>query len=177
MALKPAAPKRVLAPEVAATVRRALMGVVREGTGTRARGVFFGPDKTALAIGGKTGTGDNRYESFAAGGKLIESRVVDRTATFVFFLGDRFFGTITAFVPGAEAANYHFTSGLAVQLLKSLAPQVQPLIDKPLDGPETLSVDAIAATAESSAKSAPPAPQPSAASGFPMRASQPGLKR
>ncbi len=61
-------------------------------------------------------------------GRLIESRVVDRTATFVFFLGDRFFGTITAYVPGAEAARYHFTSALAVQLLKDLAPVLEPLL-------------------------------------------------
>jgi hypothetical protein len=46
--------------------------------------------------------------------------VVDRTATFVFFLGDRFFGTITAYVPGAVAANYHFTRAIAVQLLKAI---------------------------------------------------------
>jgi len=129
MTLKPEAPKRVLAPEVAATLKRALMGVVREGTGTRAKGAFHGADGSVLAVGGKTGTGDNRFETFAAGGKLIESRVVDRTATFVFFVGDRFFGTITAYVPGAGAANYHFTSGLAAQLLKSLAPEIQPLID------------------------------------------------
>ena len=129
MALKPEAAKRVLAPEVAATLRRALMGVVREGTGTRAKGAFHGADGSVLAVGGKTGTGDNRYDTFAAAGKLIDSRVVDRTATLVFFIGDRFYGTITAYVPGADAGNYHFTSALAAQLLKGLAPQIQPLID------------------------------------------------
>jgi hypothetical protein len=34
-------------------------------------------------------------------------------------------------VPGSEAAEYHFTSALAVQLLKALAPQLEPLIDAP----------------------------------------------
>ena len=63
----------------------------------------------------------------------LQSRVVDRTATFVFFLGDRFFGTITAYVPGAVAANYHFTSALVVQLLKALAPQLQPLLGTPVN--------------------------------------------
>jgi hypothetical protein len=43
--------------------------------------------------------------SIAAGGRLISQRVVDRTAIFVFFLGDRFFGTITAYVPGSVAAS------------------------------------------------------------------------
>ena len=131
MAIKPPAPKRVLAPEVAATVRRALMGVVAEGTGARLRNAYRVADGSPLAVGGKTGTGDNRFESFSAGRHLIGSRVVDRTATFVFFLGDRFFGTITAYVPGSEAAEYHFTSALAVQLLKALAPQLEPLIDAP----------------------------------------------
>jgi hypothetical protein len=55
--------------------------------------------------------------------------VVDRTATFVFFLGDRFFGTITAYVPGAVAIRYDFTSALAVQLLKALEPQLWPLFE------------------------------------------------
>ena len=119
----------MLAPGVAATVRRALMAVVAEGTGARLRNTYRAADGSPLAVGGKTGTGDNRFESFSAGRHLIGSRVVDRTATFVFFLGDRFFGTITAYVPGSEAAEYHFTSALAVQLLKALAPQLEPLID------------------------------------------------
>jgi hypothetical protein len=57
--------------------------------------------------------------------------VVDRTATFVFFLGDRFFGTITAYVPGAIARNYHFTSAIAVQLLKAIGPQLEPFLRSP----------------------------------------------
>jgi len=119
----------VFAPEVAQTVRRALMNVVSDGTGTRFRGAYLTADGRPLIVGGKTGTGDNRFKSFGAGHHLVESRVVDRTATFVFFLGDRFYGTITAYVAGSEAAKYHFTSALAVQLLKSLTPQLQPLID------------------------------------------------
>ena len=34
-----------------------------------------------------------------------------------------------AYVPGAQAAAYDFTSGLPVQLLKVLAPQLLPLIN------------------------------------------------
>ncbi len=131
MSLNPPAAKQVFAPEIARTVRRALLNVVSDGTGTRLRGGYVKPDGQQLVIGGKTGTGDNRFKSFGAGHRVIESRAVDRTGTFVFYLGDRFFGTVTAYVAGPEAANYHFTSALAVQLLKALMPQLQPLIDTP----------------------------------------------
>ncbi|HET7594021.1 MAG TPA: transglycosylase domain-containing protein [Stellaceae bacterium] len=131
MVYRPEAPERVMAPEVAATVRRALAGVVASGTATRLRGAYTTADGAPLPVGGKTGTGDNRFDTFGPGHALIESRVVDRTATFVFFLGDRFYGTVTAYVSGDEAENYKFTSALAVSLLKALAPQVKPLIDAP----------------------------------------------
>ena len=81
-----------------------------------------------MIIGGKTGTGDHRFDEFAPGGRLISSRVVNRTGTIVFFIGDRFFGTVTAHVAGEEAANYKFTSALSAQMLKSLAPILQPII-------------------------------------------------
>lgn len=67
VAIKPPGPKRVFAPEVAATVRRAPMAVVAEGTGARLRGAYRAADRRPLAVGGKTGTGDNRFESFGAG--------------------------------------------------------------------------------------------------------------
>jgi hypothetical protein len=95
------------------------------------RGAYHAPNGTLLPVGGKTGTGDNRLDRFGRGGRLISQRVVDRTATFVFFLGDRFFGTITAYVPGTIAGTYHFTSALAVQLLKALEPQLDPLLEEP----------------------------------------------
>jgi hypothetical protein len=38
---------------------------------------------------------------------------------------------VTAYVPGPEAARFHFTSALAVQLLKLLEPELKPLIDAP----------------------------------------------
>jgi membrane peptidoglycan carboxypeptidase len=133
MIYRPDVSTRVMSVEVATTLRRALTGVVDAGTAVRARGVFFGPDGRPLPIGGKTGTGDNRYESFGPGHQLVEARMVDRTATFVFFLGDRLYGTVTAFVPGAQAANYHFTSSLAVLLVTKLAPELQALIERPMD--------------------------------------------
>ena len=86
---------------------------------------------TSSGICGGSGTGDNRLDRFGRGGQLISQRVVDRTATCVFFLGDRFFGTITAYLPGAIAGTYHFTSALAVQLLRALEPQLEPLLDEP----------------------------------------------
>ena len=124
-------PQRVLAPEVARTVRQALMGVVMEGTATRLRGAYLSRGRNLLPVGGKTGTGDNRLDRFGRGGRLISQRVVDRTATFVFFLGDRFFGTVTAYVPGRSPAPTISRSALAVQLLRSLEPQLEPLLDAP----------------------------------------------
>jgi len=55
---------------------------------------------------------------------------VSRAATFVFFLGDRFFGAVTAYVTGPEAVRYHFTSALPVQVLKGLAPTLTPLLER-----------------------------------------------
>lgn len=124
----PAAGERVMKPEVAAALKRALVSVVEAGTARRLHGAFSLPDKSGLVVGGKTGTGDNRFGIYGAGGKLIESRAVNRTATFAFFLGDRYFGVLTAYVPGALADNYNFTSALPVQILKFLAPQLWPYV-------------------------------------------------
>lgn len=125
----PAAAEQVMKPEVAATLKRALTNVVEAGTARRVHGAFLLADKTALMVGGKTGTGDNRFGVYGAGGRLIESRAVNRTATFVFFLGERHFGVITAYVPGKLADNYDFTSALPVQILKILAPELIPYVD------------------------------------------------
>jgi membrane peptidoglycan carboxypeptidase len=133
LAFRPPVPKRVFAPELTAIVRDTLTKVVANGTATRLQGVYRAADGKALMVGGKTGTGDNRLERFAANNRLIASEVVDRTATFVFFLGDRFFGTVTAYVRGPEAAKYSFTSALSVQLLKALEPQLKPLFDRPVE--------------------------------------------
>jgi hypothetical protein len=108
-------------------VKQALRDVVEQGTAKRLYGAFRRPDGSIIPVGGKTGTGDHRYERFGRGGWLKSSRVVNRAATFVFMIDERFFGTITAYVPGSEAARYHFTSALPVQVLKFLAPKLQPL--------------------------------------------------
>jgi membrane peptidoglycan carboxypeptidase len=122
----PRTSEQVMAAEVAQVLRVALVEVVERGTASRVRGMFANDSK--IMIGGKTGTGDHRYKVFHAGGALRESRAVNRAATFVFFAGDRLFGTITAYVPGAQSANYQFTSALPVQVLKVLEPVLRPLV-------------------------------------------------
>ena len=124
----------VLAPEVARTMRKAMAAVVEQGTARRLNGVFKLADGTVLTVGGKTGSGDNRFETFNRSGGVISSRATNRTATFVFYIGERYYGVITAFVQGQEAGNYHFTSSLPVTLLKLLAPSITAKLDnKKLD--------------------------------------------
>lgn len=120
--------EQVMRPETAAHLRTALAGVVENGTAKRVNGVYKDNDGKVLTVGGKTGTGDHRYEVYGAGGRLISSRAVERTGTFVFYIGNRFFGTITAHVEGEIADSYKFTSALSAQLLKSLAPAIQKLV-------------------------------------------------
>ncbi|MCL5061415.1 MAG: transglycosylase domain-containing protein [Candidatus Thermoplasmatota archaeon] len=126
LSIKPAKGERLMPVEVAQTVRRALARVVEQGTAARLAGALKDPAGQPLVIGGKTGTGDNRFERYGRGGQLLESRVVNRTATFVFYLGDRYFGTLTALVPGEQAGQFGFTSSLTAQILKTLLPALQP---------------------------------------------------
>jgi membrane peptidoglycan carboxypeptidase len=121
--------KRVMQSEVAAALRNALSQVVEGGTARRLQGTFQLQDGRSLALGGKTGTGDNRIESVGPGGRVISSRAMNRTATFVFFLGPRHYGTLTAFVPGREAERFTFTSALPVQVLKGMAPILVPYLE------------------------------------------------
>ncbi|MBV4520125.1 penicillin-binding protein [Pseudomonas sp. SWRI74] len=114
--------KRVMPSEVATAMREALSQVVDAGTAKRVAGSFKLPDGTPLAMGGKTGTGDNRIEAIGSGGRILSSKSLNRTATFVFYIGDSHFGTLTAFVPGRSAENFTFTSALPVQVLKGMAP-------------------------------------------------------
>ncbi len=141
-----AASRQVLAPEIAKVVRRTMVDVVENGTARRLAGRFDHPDGGSVQVGAKTGTGDHRKKTFDRHGRLLTSEVVNRTATVVFFIGDRLFGNLTIYVPGPKAANYSFTSSLPAQLLGALAPALRPLMD---DG-ELLTVDA-------DAKARPPA--------------------
>ena len=148
--------ERIFPPEVARVVRRALVNVVEQGTARRVAGAFVSQG-AKLSLGGKTGTGDHRYETYGTNGQVTDSKVVNRVATFAFFIGRRFYGVVTAFVPGEAAAGYKFTSGLPVQILKTLAPTLQPLIGhgegRPLDW-----ADAVAAFEADHLPATPPQP-------------------
>ena len=118
---------RVLSREVAAVARAALQDVVESGTARRVRGAITLPDGTEVVMGGKTGTGDNRYTVTDARGRVVSSRALSRTSTFVFFFGDRFYGVMTAFVQGPEADRFDFTSALPAQLVRDLGPELSRL--------------------------------------------------
>lgn len=133
--LTPTPPERVLAPEVADVVKDAMLGVVASGTARRLQKGLQLRSGLSLPVGGKTGTGDHRYKTFGPGGKLIEDRVMNRAATFVFFIGDRFFGTITAYVAGEAAADYVFSSSLPVQILKTMLTDLAPVMAAPESTP------------------------------------------
>jgi membrane peptidoglycan carboxypeptidase len=118
--------ERVLPKELTRTVRRALADVVENGTARRVGGAYHNEDGTKIAIGGKTGTGDELADSLPAHG----DREVSRSAAFVFFLGDRHFGVVTAHVPGQFVRRFSFTSALPVQVLAALAPALEPLVQQ-----------------------------------------------
>jgi membrane peptidoglycan carboxypeptidase len=121
--------EQVLKPEVARALKRAMANVVESGTARRVHKTYTRSDGKAYTIGGKTGTGDHRFEKYGPGGHVISSRVVNRTATFAFYIGDRFFGVISAHVPGEEAAKFDFTSALAAELLKIVRSSLIPMIE------------------------------------------------
>jgi membrane peptidoglycan carboxypeptidase len=124
MAPKAEAGTRVMSSAVARAITSVLAEVVSGGTARRLFGAFTGPHGEPVVAGGKTGSGDNRYKTFSRGGGLLSSRAVNRTATFVFYVGDRYYGVITASVLGQEAGAYRFTSALPVSVLKLLAPAI-----------------------------------------------------
>jgi membrane peptidoglycan carboxypeptidase len=120
--------EQVMNPEVALVLKQALMDVVAEGTARRLYPALTLDDGTRLIAGGKTGTGDHRYKTFGPGGVLIGAKVMNRAATFIFFIGERHFGSVTAYVPGRDAENYTFSSALPVQALKMMIPDLIPLL-------------------------------------------------
>lgn len=116
--------ERVMAAPVARALRSVVIDTVERGTASRVRGAFVGRDGSSVIVGGKTGSGDNRFETFGRDGQLIASRAVSRTSAFVFYIGDRYFGVITASVAGRPAGDYHFTSALPLSVLRLLAPDI-----------------------------------------------------
>jgi hypothetical protein len=120
--------ERVMPEDVAVALKALMQEVVDQGTARRVRGSLRDAEGRAISIGGKTGSGDNRHEKFASSGALLSSRAVNRTASFVFVIGDRFFGMVSAYVEGEDADRYRFTSSLALQTFKALAPAIEPLV-------------------------------------------------
>lgn len=124
--------ERVMQPEVARALREALAQVVEQGTASRLRGTFVAPDGGSVKVGGKTGSGDNRFKTFNRYGHQTSSRVASRTAAFVFYIGDRYYGVITTVVPGAQAGGFSFTSALPVTIMKILAPAINTRLKEDL---------------------------------------------
>ncbi len=124
--------ERIFAPEIAKAARGALVGVVAGGTAIRLNNIYSNLDGAPFSVGGKTGTGDHRKQSINSNGEVIESKFISRAATFTFFIGERYFGVITAYVEGENAGQYHFTSSLPVQIIKFLKPVLSPLINNTL---------------------------------------------
>src|SRR5690554_7578731 len=121
--------RRVMPPEVAAVLRRSLSQVVEGGTARRLQGSFLLEDGTPLALGGKTGTGNNRFQTVTRSGQVVHSEARNRTATFVFFLWDDHFGTLTAYVAGSDSDPFRFTSPLPVQVPKGMEPSLRPYLE------------------------------------------------
>jgi membrane peptidoglycan carboxypeptidase len=116
LAHSPTAREAVMHPAIAHTLRELLSEVVQHGTAQRLADAFVLPDGSRIVAGGKTGSGDNRYNS--------NRNNPNRTATFVFYVGDKYFGVVTAYVDGPAAERYRFTSALAVTFVKILSPSL-----------------------------------------------------
>jgi membrane peptidoglycan carboxypeptidase len=115
----PAPGEQVMTPEVAATLKHVLAGVVEHGSAQRLRGAF-----DAQPAGGQAGVGSDATlpDAPEAGGQV---------ATFAFFIGDRHHGIITARVPENAPSEVRFGSALPVQLLRGLAPLLQGTLQEP----------------------------------------------
>ncbi|HKQ56999.1 MAG TPA: transglycosylase domain-containing protein [Candidatus Eisenbacteria bacterium] len=124
--------EQVMVPDVAHALRGALADVVERGTARRIRGAFTDSSSAAeVIVGGKTGSGDNRFEIHGRHGQLIGSRATSRSAAFAFFIGDRYYGVLTASVEGPKAAQYVFTSALPLEVLKRLSPVISERLGEP----------------------------------------------
>ncbi|HVO93050.1 MAG TPA: transglycosylase domain-containing protein [Terriglobales bacterium] len=116
--------ERVMAPEVARALQGALERVVDGGTASRLKGAFVHSGGTLARVGGKTGSGDNRFKTFNRYGQETSSRALSRTAAFVFYIDDRYYGVLTTLVSGRSAGSFSFTSALPVTVVKMLAPAI-----------------------------------------------------
>jgi membrane peptidoglycan carboxypeptidase len=124
--------ERVFPKEITRILRRSLEDVVAGGTARRLSGVYTDSSHQPFPVGGKTGTGDELIERYGPGTAAGKRKEVSRSAAFAFFLGERFFGVITAHVPGVNEEGHRFTSALPTQVLKALEPILRPMLrDKP----------------------------------------------
>jgi hypothetical protein len=119
--------ERVMQPAVARLLRDILAQVVESGTARPLKAAISGPDGAPAQVGGKTGTdsGDSRHPASEHGHALAVSSSTGRTASFAFYIGERYFGVITASVQGPTAAEYRFTSELPLAVLRQLAPLIE----------------------------------------------------
>jgi len=178
---QPAGGELLIRPEVARAARSVLGDVVQRGTAARLRGAFVDSTGAPIWLGGKTGTGDNRFDTFGRGRRLLSSRAVSRTAAFAFCLGDRYYGVVTAAVLGPEAGQYAFTSVLPVEALRRLAPSIEKRLhlvggSAPAGSPASSETGA---ASDSSTETAAIAATDSAAAavlGQPAAAPEPGTK-
>ena len=110
---------QVMRPETAQLMLELTEGVVNSerGTGRRLKDGFKLSDGRKLVIRGKTGTNDESETSGV------------RVGVFTGTIGDRYSFCISGYITGASAKD-KFTSGMAVQALKMLAPELQPLFDR-----------------------------------------------
>ncbi len=130
-AWKPAAEEhRVMSVEVAEVLQEALADVAKRGTGRHGRWSFRDSEGNRLEVRGKTGTGDNRHRLYNRNGRVVGSRTTNRTATWMFTIGDCLYGTIVAYVPGEEARRHTFMSELVVRVLAELKPALEPLVER-----------------------------------------------
>lgn len=165
--LQPSPGKPLIAPEIAMLVRQSMLDVVQRGTAKSINGAFVPvnrkgqPQGAPLQIAGKTGTGEQVFQTYGPGGRVIASRTVNRSATFVFLVGDRYFGTVTLHVREPYAARYSFTSALAVRVLRALGPQITAMAAPGSEATLLRCQDSSAiAIQPSTAQAVPPADRP-----------------
>ncbi len=86
---------------------RMLTGVVDDGTASRLHGAYLTADGSALPVGGKTAPGTTVSTGSRLAAGLSASRAIEpHPRPSIFFLGDRYFGTVTAYVPGPESGAF-----------------------------------------------------------------------
>ena len=114
--------KQVIRPEVARALKEVLQGVVARGTAARARGLTQEQGGRFESLLGKTGTGDHTKKSVDRWGRTYATEAVSRTGVFAFVFDEKYFGIMTLYVDGLQAADYEFTSSSAVKLFTLMAP-------------------------------------------------------